>query len=583
MINHSRISKFKLVLSVTTAAAAFTLLLPDFASAQEAYRLVPMTVYEKKPVTITRWVDETVSEKQTVTSYKPVWQTETRQRTQTVFKPVQETAERLEKIVLSKPVVETLMRNVTREETTYETVTKYRDEEYTVREPIMETRMRTEEYTVSKPVTKRLIEVTKTTTYKPVVSSETLLVPTDIPVIQMGARPDPSARPRMQMLQPGYYTDPVSGATVYRKRGLHWVQPTISDRATSGTIPALIPQQYGKLAFVPETKEERKPIEITRYVDEVKSRKVPVEVKKMVERTKVRRVPYKVKVPKTVVTTEEVPYTHTTYKEETITKRVPYTRTRLQKVVTTEPYEVEVPRWISVTRDIEVPKTVTRKVQKTYMQDVPKTVMMKVPLDICGNPIGPPQSLYSAFSALPTTTETTTKPDVSIGTGSTLDKPALTVEPDAGSSVITRRATTPTESLRYRGKLIDDGSFVERAPKTLDETSKSVLKDDQAKTETTQPKSPFKEIEPTEINDLTPRKPRTTELRSEDPFGEYNFGDSRTTKTLVETANRVETEDTQPEAKIEVDYSDLLESPSKPSSDAKSNLTGNEQAADLGR
>ena len=587
MINQTRNSKLNLALAVVVAYAAFAFLTPAESSAQDAYRVVPMTVYEKKPVTITRWVDETVSQKQTVTKYEPIWQTETRHRTQTTYKPIQETAERIEKITLRKPVVENLTRTVTRKETTYETMTKYRDEEYTVREPVMETRMRTEEYTVSKPVTKRMIEVKKTTTYKPVVGSETLLVPTEIPVIESGTRPDPTARARIQFLQPGYYTDPASGRTVYRKRGLHWVQPTISDRATVGSVPALVPQQYGKLAYVPETKEERKPIEITRYVDEVKTRMVPFEVEKMVSRTKTRRVPYEVEMPKTVVTTEEVPYTRTTYKEEVITKRIPYTRTRLQKVVTTEPYDVEVPRWISVTKEIEVPKTVARRVQKTYMQDIPKTVMMKIPVDICGNDIGPPQSFPSSVSALKPFKETATDPNVSIGVGSTLDKPAPSgnFEPEVGSSIITRRVTPTTETQGYRGKLIDDGTFVERAPKTLEESSKSILKVDSGFDETPKAKTEFKEILPNETIDLSPRRPRTSELRSEDPFGEYNLGDSSTysTKTLVETSKRDEVTDFEPEVvepEIETNYAEMLESPSKPSGDVEPSLTGNEKAAD---
>jgi len=50
------------------------------------YGLVPMTVYEKQPVKVTRWVDETVTEKKQVTSYKPAWRTEKRTRTHVTFK-----------------------------------------------------------------------------------------------------------------------------------------------------------------------------------------------------------------------------------------------------------------------------------------------------------------------------------------------------------------------------------------------------------------------------------------------------------------------------------------------------------------
>ena len=41
---------------------------PSLVNAQVvySYQLVPQTVYEKQPVTVSRWVDETVMEKQVV-------------------------------------------------------------------------------------------------------------------------------------------------------------------------------------------------------------------------------------------------------------------------------------------------------------------------------------------------------------------------------------------------------------------------------------------------------------------------------------------------------------------------------------
>ena len=133
------------------------------------------------------------------------------------------------------------------------------------------------------------------------------MVPTQVPVIQLGSTPDPNARPKAQWLERGYYTDPATGQTVFRKRGLHWVQPSLG-AASIGVVPALIPQEKTEVSFEPETTEERTPIEVTRYVEEELTREVPVEVEKMVERTRTRRVPYEVKVPKTTITTEKVPY-----------------------------------------------------------------------------------------------------------------------------------------------------------------------------------------------------------------------------------------------------------------------------------
>ena len=524
---------------------------PTSSFAQTNWATYPKTVYEKKPVKKTRWVDETVVEKKQVTSYKPIWQTEKRERKRVLYKPVQETVEREEKIILRKPVVETLYRDKTVEETTYETVTKYRDEEYTVREPVTETEMRTENYTVRKPVTKKMIEVTKTTSYKPVVETKTRMVPTEVPVIQLGSTPDPNARPRAQWLERGYYTDPSTGQTVFRKRGLHWVQPSVAAAAV-GVLPALIPEEKAEVSFVPETVEERTPIEITRFVEEEMTREVPVEVEKMVERTKTRRVPYEVKIPKTTVTTEKVPYKRTTYKEEVITRKVPHIRTTVKKIEMTEPYEVEVPRWVSRTEEVEVPQTVSRKVEYEVMQDVAKVVMMKVPVDVCGNPVG---VATPVDPELPQKVVADTAPQLSTGFGSTLDRRSTGAKSDAlrssesasesstksyGQSVIEKTETSvPENSIQRRGYR---GTLKERS-KLLDETSAKAIEFPDTTPSVSSPGTTLKQLgkPKTETNSssgvsgfsqrsdsvdeivspsqITNRIPKASQWRSEDPFG----------------------------------------------------------------
>ena len=587
---------------------------PANSFAQTNWATYPKTVYEKKPVKTTRWVDETVTEKKQVTSYKPIWQTEKRERKQVVYKPVQETVEREEKIILRKPVVETLFRDRTVEETTYETVTKYRDEEYTVREPVIETEMRTEKYTVRKPVTKKMIEVTKTTNYKPVVETKTEMVTTQVPVIQLGSTPDPNARPRAQWLQRGYYTDPATGQTVFRKRGLHWVQPSVAAAAV-GVVPALIPEEKTEVSFVPETVEERTPIEITRFVEEEKTRTVPVEVEKLVERTKTRRVPYEVKIPKTTVTTEKIPYKRTTYKEEVITKKVPYTRTTLKKIETTEPYEVEVPRWVTRTEEVEVPKTVRRKVEYEVMQDVAKVVMMKVPVDVCGNPVGQATPVNPIVTKKLEEVEADSAPELSIGFGSTLNRREKISYPPAntstgsttssdsyGQSFIEKTETSaPVESIQRRGYR---GTLQERA-KLLDETSARVIKVPDTTPSTSSPGTSLKRLviprtetssrssflersdsvdEIVSRSQITNRVPRASQWRSENSFGESKLGGRRfsddpfgeqweresdtTSKTLIETSEEI--------------LSEPIRVPSAPRPDDiyQPKATGDESAAD---
>ena len=430
----------------------------------QTYKIVPTTIYEKKPVTISRWVNETVKERKQVTTYKMITQTEKRERRQITYKPVRTTSEREERVVVQKPVTETLFRPRTTEETTFEDVTDYRDEEYTVRKPVTKTEMREERVTVRKPVTQKLIEVKSTTTYKPRVSTETEFVPTAVVVAGVVSTVDANQRPRMKWLDSGYYTDPASGQTVYRRRGLHWVQPTVM-APTASTVPALVPQQRSKFDYVPETVEERRPIEVTRMVEHVETRRVPIQVEEIVERTETRRVPYTKRIPKTVRTTEQIPYTQTTYKEEVTYRKVPYEKTTYQKVETFEPYEVEVSKWVPVVREVEIPRVQSRRVDYQVMKDIPRVVMKKVPIDVFGNEIGPGELLeqpavfepiVNPTSISPTSISPT--PNVSEGFGTTVRRLPL-----IGESVI-----EPAQRRNYKGTL----ELIPTAPaKTLEETS----------------------------------------------------------------------------------------------------------------
>lgn len=442
-----------------------TLIIVAPVSAQQihSYKMVPRTILEKKPVKVTKWVDETVMEKQTVTSYKMVWQTETRQRYKTEYKPVRKTSYREERTVVRKPIVETRFRRQETRKTTYETVTEFRDEQYTVRKPVIETEIREETVTVLKPITEQLIEVQRTTNYKPVWKNTTNYVPQNVVVQQLNAIPDLTQRPRIQRLEAGYYTDPVTGQTVYRRRGLHWVQPSTVVPFAS-TVPTLVPQESLELTYVPETTETRKPVEVTRLVEQTETRRVPVEVQRMIERVETRKVPVTVTIPKTTIIVEEIPYTETVYKDEVIVKKVPYTETTYEKVETVEPYTVEVPRWIAETKEVEVPRTVRKRVEYEELRDIPRTVMFKIPIDDCGNELGP------AVRAYPETSGSSLANEFSSGFGTTTSRrvPAKVIDPanDTNKSILTTNPESEASTDDgYKGEL----KLVE--PKKLDETS----------------------------------------------------------------------------------------------------------------
>ncbi|MEM9942988.1 MAG: hypothetical protein AAF939_15600 [Planctomycetota bacterium] len=383
-----------------------------------SYQYFPQTVYEKEPVTATRWIDETVMEKKRITVEKPVIQTETRQREIVTYRPIQRTSEREVTSLEQRPVTRTKYRQRRVEETVMAEETRYREERVPVQKRIVETEMREEKVVVKKPITEELIEVKRTTTYKPTFKQAsgwtpgTALVPANT-----------GSRYRLQRLDSGYYTDPNTGATVFRRRGLHWVAP----RTAAVAVPALVPATGETIDYIPETTVERKPVEVTRMVERVETRKVPVEVEKTVQTYEVRKVPYTVKVPKTKVTYEDVPYTETTYEDYEVTRKVPFTETITQKVVEREPYQVDVQRWVPMTEEVEVPRTVRRKVEMQYERQVPRTVTMRVPLDQCGIPVGPPERVERTLEAEPTqSARRAVSEDQNMGSSTTTYRPRYT-------------------------------------------------------------------------------------------------------------------------------------------------------------
>jgi hypothetical protein len=150
-----------------------------------------------------------------------------------------------------------------------------------------------------------------------------------------------------------------------------------------------------------------------------------------------------------------------------IVKKVPYTETTYQKVETVEPYEVEVLKWIPETNEIEVPRTIRRRVDYEMMQDVPRTIMRRIPLDICGNPIAMPSPVYDTVVTETPATMTAQPPipsGSSSGYGTTLTR---RVEPIPASGDIGQEPIVPEDvpPSGYRGKM----ELVQ--PKATDETS----------------------------------------------------------------------------------------------------------------
>jgi len=356
------------------------------------YRFIERTVIVKEPVTLSKWVEETQFETKEETEFRHITQVETKERRTVVRKPVTRTTMREERIVTRQPVTETRFREREIEETHFDLVTEMREEQFTVQRPVIETQFRDEQVTVRQRVSQEMIEVSNQTVFRPQTVSQTVLSPMQVPVVNN------NTNTRIQWLQPGFYNDPTTGQNVFRRRGLHWVQsPTVSMQT------ALLPTTVETSTLVPETIQTRRPVEISRFEDRVETRRVPVEVQRMVTETATRQVPVTVKKPVVRRFVERVPFTETRFVDVEDVRQVPIQETVFEESVEIEPYEVEVSRWVPVTREVQVPRTVRRRVEYVEEREVERKIWVKVPVDRNGNAlsVGEPVSESEMRSSLP--------------------------------------------------------------------------------------------------------------------------------------------------------------------------------------
>ena len=352
------------------------------------YKEYDQTFYREEPVKAWKWVEQEVMETSQKSRWVQEYDTEKLERTSVSYRPVEKTSERVEKYKELEPVTVTKYREKETQETSYETAVEMREETVLVKKPVVETQMREKEFTVREKVTENSFEFKPITTLKPVAVPETTLTPANVVVPGVIG-----TRPRVRWLRPGNYVDPSTGLSVYRRRGLHYVNPT----PVAAVVPALVPQTSSKIAYMPETTMKKEPIEISRFVERVETRKVPVEVTSMKETYETRKVPVEVRRPKTTVRVEKIPYQETTYQEVEKVRKVPVVERTMQKVETIEPYERTTAKWVEKVEEVEAPKTVRKKIEYTAMKKMPYTVRMRVAVDCFGNAVGEPEPVDSKW------------------------------------------------------------------------------------------------------------------------------------------------------------------------------------------
>lgn len=375
------------------------------------YRYYDQTFYRDQPVEAFKWVEQEVTETKQKKRWVQQYDTQTLEKTSVSYRPVEKTSERIEKYKELEPVTVTKFREKRIEETNFETEVEMRDQTVVVKKPVVETVMREKQFKVREKVTEPSFEYKPVTTYKPVQVPQTTLVPAGVVVPGVVGN-----RPRVQWLRPGNYVDPLTGLSVFRRRGLHWVNPT----PVAAVVPALVPQAATTTAMIPETVLEKEPIEISRFIDRVETRKVPVEVQRLEETYETRKVPVEVRRPKTTVRVEKIPYQETTYQEIEKVRKIPVVERTMQKVETIEPYQQTTVKWVEKVEAVPTSKIVRKKVPYMTTKKVPYTVRMRVAVDCFGNSVGKPQPVDPRWNEFLSTTNRPS--DEALATDVTLDR-----------------------------------------------------------------------------------------------------------------------------------------------------------------
>jgi hypothetical protein len=308
----------------------FILAMTQFCSlgfSQQAYRSETVTEWNKQTVTVARYVNETVFEKETRQTTRQVLVDEIRYRDQTVQQLVPRTA--MQETSATNADQANPSTSDTKEGALY-----YREEQVTVK----------------KPVSEQLVRVQRSIVYKPV------LVPNSLPVAVPASGLQLPAR-RIQWTPGGYRFDPISGQTNFQRGAFRWNTNLNAPIATFQNSQRYAPAY----TYQPEVVETRTPVTVTRYVDE----------------TVTRRIPYRTN-----------PAGSSSPAEKIVVKKEPNTGMVMETVVVKAPYWVQVPKEITETIEVDVPKTVRRRIDESFEKLVPVKVEYQTPIDAAGNPTG---------------------------------------------------------------------------------------------------------------------------------------------------------------------------------------------------
>jgi hypothetical protein len=246
---------------------------------------------------------------------------------------------------------------------------------------VTETQEREETYMVRRPVNQTVMQPYQYTTYRPVQTTETQWNQTTAVVDQPVQYPD-QTRTRLRWLSSGWYVDPATGRSFWKRGGLNWVPETRPGavEVRRQYVGMMVPEQVNRTTYVPQVVTAERPVTVTSYVDEAVTVKRPIQVTRMVTEEVVRDIPYSVQRPVTERVVRQRPVQTVRWEQQEMVRRVPVTTQRIVYEDRVEETTVKVQRIVPETRVVETPTWIPRWKAVTEVRRVPRVVAFREPL-----------------------------------------------------------------------------------------------------------------------------------------------------------------------------------------------------------
>ena len=191
-------------------------------------------------------------------------------------------------------------------------------------------------------------------------------------------------RSRLRWVPAGCAVDPVTGASVYHRGGLYWVQvPRVRQEVQHVWRPNIVARQVAVTTLVPRTVQRQVPVQVCTYQPEQVCETINYQVSRLVPEQHVRQIPLTVCRPVCERVEQKVPYEVCHMVAEDRVCRVPVQTCRMVSQERVEQVPYQVCRMVAYQEAVRVPRCVERQVPVTYTRCVPRVVCCRIPLEPC--------------------------------------------------------------------------------------------------------------------------------------------------------------------------------------------------------